>query len=105
MSQWLDILITAIAGSAAGTLIKALLRPERHLGRWLQQAAASLLTGGVVGAAAIEYFRLQSFAGSLVAAAGAILAEELVRGLQARGRRIQEGRFDLSLRGDDPDER
>lgn len=105
MPAWLQILLTAIAGSAVGTLVKALLRPEPHVGRWLAQLLASFLVGGCVGAAMIEWFKLESFAGGVAAAAAALIAEEIVRGLQARGRRIREGNFDLTSHGGDGDER
>lgn len=98
MPLWLQTIVTAAVGSGVGTLIKALIRPEPHFGRWLAQLLASFLVGGVVGSAAIEYLRLEPFVGGMAAAAGALIAEEIVRGLQARGRRIREGDFDLSSR-------
>lgn len=105
LPDWLEVMLTACAGSALGTLVKALLRPEPHLGRWFAQLFASFIVGGLVGAIAIEHFGLASFMGCGVGAASALIAEEIVRGLQARGRRIRNGDFDLLGRGDDSDER
>lgn len=105
MPEWLQILLTASGGSAIGTLVKAIFRPEPHVRRWMAQLIASFFVGGLAGSAAIEYFHLTTFVGSAAAGICAVIAEEIVRGVQARGRRIREGNFDLTSRGGDSDER
>lgn len=106
MPQWLQIILTACAGSAIGTLVKAIFRPEPHVGRWLAQMIASFFVGASAGSAAIEYFQLTPFVGAGAASICALIAEEIVRGLQARGRRIRRGDFTLPFPGaeeEDPD--
>jgi hypothetical protein len=100
LPQWLEILLPASAGAAIGTMVKAVFRPEPHVGRWLAQSVAAFFVGALAGAAAIEYFQLTTFVGCGVAASSALIAEEIVRGIQARGRRIRKGDFDLTGRGD-----
>lgn len=104
LSEPLQILITAGVGSAVGTLVKALIRPEPHFGRWLAQLLSSFLIGALVGSAVIEWMQLTTFVGCMAAAASALISEEIVRGLQARGRKVGKGNFDLSA-GGDSDER
>jgi hypothetical protein len=104
LPEWLQILLPAGAGSALGTLVKALFRPEPHIKRWMAQLLAGWLVGMLAGAAIIEWFQLLPFVGCGVAASSALIAEEIVRGIQARGRKLRKGHIDLTLRGDDTDE-
>jgi hypothetical protein len=103
--QWVQILMTACGGSAIGTLVKALIRPEPHLGRWFAQLIAAFFVGGLAGSAAIEYFQLTTFVGCAAAGSCALIAEEIVRGIQARGRRLRNGNLDLTAGGGDSDDR
>jgi hypothetical protein len=91
----LDIttILMLLGGSALGTLVKSVLRPEPHFGRWLLQAFIAMAIGIVAGGAVIEYFRLDGFQAAAAGAAFALISEEVVRGLQARGRRVARGDF------------
>jgi hypothetical protein len=93
----LDIttILMLLGGSALGTLVKSVLRPEPHVGRWLLQAFIAMAIGIVVGGAVIEYFRLAGFQAAAAGAAFALISEEVVRGLQARGRRVAKGDFSV----------
>lgn len=98
----LTTILMLLGGSAVGTLIKSVLRPEPHFWRWLLQALVAMFVGVVAGGAVIEYFALEGFRAAAAGAGFALISEEIVRGLQARGRRVAKGDFSIKPEpGDD----
>lgn len=95
--------VMLIVGACLGTLIKSLRSPERHIGRWVVQVLIALAVGVIAGGAVIEYFGFEGFRAAAAGAVFALLSEEIVRGVQSRGRRVARGDFTMSPEVDDDD--
>jgi hypothetical protein len=95
-----DILIWSIAGSTLGTLWRAMTRPESSPLRWFIQVFVSLSVGILVGGAIIQHFGLHGYVAAGVGAVCAFLSEEVLRFFQSRGKKLENGKVDLTM-GDD----
>lgn len=89
----IEAIVLLVVGSALGTLVKSVTRPEPKLGRWFMQVVVAMTVGMLLGGAIIEWFRLGGMMAAAVAAGCALISEEIVKGVQARGRRVAKGDF------------
>jgi hypothetical protein len=99
----IEAIVLLIVGSALGTLIKSVTRPEPKLGRWAVQVVVAMTVGVVLGGAIIEYLELGGMMAACVAAGCALISEEIVKGVQARGRRVAKGDFSIAPEADNDD--
>ena len=95
-----DILVWSVSGSTLGTLWRALTRPEGSPFRWFAQVFVSLSVGILAGGAIIQYLDLTGYVAAGAGAVCAFLSEEVLRFLQLRGKKLENGKVDLSV-GDD----
>jgi len=95
-----DILVWSVSGSTLGTLWRALTRPEVSPFRWFAQVFVSLSVGILAGGAIIQYLELTGYVAAGAGAVCAFLSEEVLRFLQLRGKKLENGKVDLSV-GDD----
>jgi hypothetical protein len=96
----IDILVWSIAGSTLGTLWRAMTRPEASAVRWFIQVFVSLSVGILVGGAIIQHLDLTGYVAAGAGAVCAFLSEEVLRFFQSRGRRLENGKIDVSMDGD-----
>jgi len=97
----LDIMIWSIAGSTLGTLWRAMTRPENSPIRWGIQVFVSLSVGILIGGAIIQHLELTGYVAAGVGAVCAFLSEEVLRFAQSRGKKLQDGKIDVTLGGDE----
>ena len=98
----IEAIVVLIVGAVLGTLVKSATRPEASFRRWAVQAFIAFAVGVVVGGAIIEYFNLGGFMAAAAACGCALISEEIVKGVQANGRRwIGRGRIPFTRLNDD----
>lgn len=106
MFDWIDarlqeIFLTVGMGAALGTLWRMVLRPETEIQRFLVKAVVALTVGIVVGGGVVEYLKLSGFQAAGVGSVAALLSEEVLAFLRVRGKKLQQGKIDTTLSGDD----
>ena len=104
--NWIDariqeILITVGIGVSLGTLWRMVMRPETDLHRFLLRAFVCLTVGMVGGCVFADWMNLDGFKAVGVGSISGFLSEEILLFLQARGRKLEKGKIDTSMRGDD----
>ena len=102
----LQLLVTVAFGAVAGTLIKAFARPESNWRRWMVQATVSLAIGLLGGASIVQWMEWEDkwFLAVSAGTVSAFLAEEIVRGIQAYGRRLSRGHLEHPFKGGEHDD-
>lgn len=100
------MLATVAFGAVAGTLIKALTRPKVSWQRWMVQSAVSLAVGMLGGAAMVQWMEWEDkwFLAVSAGTVSSFLAEEIVRGIQAYGRRLARGHLEHPFKGGENDD-
>jgi hypothetical protein len=99
--ETIKALITAGTGSSIGTVLKAILKPETNLKRWLLQSLSAVLVGVLFGLAMMEWFKLGQFSALASASVGALLSEQIIGFFLSRGERLKKGDIDISAKGKD----
>lgn len=98
--KFVDILIWSVSGSTLGTLWRAMTRPENSPLRWFVQVFVSLTVGILVGGAIIQHMGLTGYVAAGAGAVCAFLSEEVLRFVQMRGKKLEAGKIDTSMGGD-----
>lgn len=96
----IDIMVWSVAGSTLGTLWRAMTRPESSPLRWFIQVFVSLSVGILVGGAIVQHLDLTGYVAAGVGAVCAFLSEEVLRFVQLRGRKLENGKIDVSMDGE-----
>jgi hypothetical protein len=96
----IDIMVWSVAGSTLGTLWRAMTRPESSPFRWFAQVFVSLSVGILVGGAIIQHMELTGYVAAGAGAVCAFLSEEVLRFIQLRGRKLENGKVDVSMDGE-----
>lgn len=99
--KWQEIMLTVGIGAALGTLWRMVMRPETDFQRFIVKAVVSLSVGFVAGGAVAQYMSLDGFKAVGAGSVAAFLAEEVLLFMQARGRKLEQGKIDTSLGGSD----
>ena len=94
-------MLTVGIGAALGTLWRMVMRPETDFQRFIVKAVVSLSVGFVAGGAVAQYMNLDGFKAVGAGSVAAFLAEEVLLFMQVRGRKLEQGKIDTSLGGDD----
>ena len=95
--KFIDILIWSVSGSTLGTLWRAVTRPESSPVRWFVQVFMSLTVGILVGGAIIQHLDLTGYVAAGAGAVCAFLSEEVLRFVQSKGRKLENGKVDITL--------
>jgi hypothetical protein len=98
--KFYEILIWSVSGSTLGTLWRAMTRPETSPLRWFVQVFVSLSVGILAGGAIIQHMDLTGYVAAGAGAVCAFLSEEVLRFIQMRGRKLEDGKIDVSVDGD-----
>lgn len=98
--KFIDIFVWSVSGSTLGTLWRAMTRPESSAMRWFVQVFISLTVGILVGGALIQHFKLEGYVAAGAGAVCAFLSEEVLRFFQARGRKLENGKIDVGVDGE-----
>jgi hypothetical protein len=107
--NWIDariqeIFVTVGMGVSMGTLWRMVMRPETNMQRFLARAFICLTVGIVAGSVITKWFVLDGIYSIGVGTITGFLSEEILLFFQARGRKLEQGKIDTSLKGDDRDE-
>lgn len=98
--KFVDILVWSVSGSTLGTLWRAITRPESSPFRWFLQVFVSLTVGILVGGAIIQHMELTGYVAAGAGAVCAFLSEEVLRFFQTRGKKLGDGKIDISTGGE-----
>jgi uncharacterized membrane protein YeaQ/YmgE (transglycosylase-associated protein family) len=96
--ETIKALITAGTGSAVGTVLKSIIKPETNLKRWLLQSTSAVIVGALFGLAMTEYAQFGQFTSLAAASVGALLSEQIIGFFLARGESLNRGKIDLSIK-------
>lgn len=99
--ETIKALITAGTGSSIGTVLKAILKPETNLKRWLLQTSSSLIVGVMFGLTLTEWFKFGTITSCTATAVGVLLSEQILSFVMSRGDKLKDGKIDISIKGDD----
>lgn len=94
-------LVTSGTGAGIGTLLKTIIKPESDVRKWFVASSTAIIVGTLAGGAVKEWLNLGELAGLAAAAAGALLSEQIIGFLQARGEGLKKGKLDISAKKDD----
>jgi hypothetical protein len=96
-----DILITVGIGVSLGTLWRMVMRPETDPQKFFARAFICLTVGIIAAGSIVEWMKLDGIKSVGVSCICGFLGEEILLFLQARGRKLEQGKIDTSLKGDD----
>lgn len=103
--NWLDermqtIIITVGIGASLGTLWRTVMRPETNARKFFVRAFVCLSVGVVVGVTIVRWMDFSADYGVGVGSVCGFLSEEILLFVQVRGRKLERGQIDTSLKGD-----
>lgn len=89
-------------GSIIGTAIKMMRNPPRSIGRLLGEVFIRVTVGTLAGGICVEWFGWGPWVSSSIAAAAAICADEIIRGLEAHARKLKDAKLPFPIEFKEP---
>lgn len=81
--------LTSSVGAVVGTCIKLVQSPPDNFGRWFAEAFMRIAVGTFAGGVSSEWFQFGPWVSSSVAAAGAYIADEILRAMNRNASRLK----------------
>lgn len=106
LPEWMDshlakTLATIIPSAALGTLWRAVMSPAENIVKMAKGAFVAVTVGSIMGGAVMQYMQIDGFIAGAVIAAVAYLADPILAHLDHRGKKLRQGKIDISIKGDD----
>lgn len=98
--EFLDALAASGIGSLIGTVFKIMRRPPPSLLHAVGGAFTAIFVGTLVGGICSEYFHLGPWVTSSAAAAAAYISDEILRGIEAHGKTLRQGKLPFIKKDD-----
>jgi hypothetical protein len=99
-SKLLQIATTVGVGAALGTIIRVAMEPKTDVREFVGKVIVSIAVGFVTGCAIVEIMNFGTYPAVAVGSACSILSEQIYALIRARGRKLEAGKIDISLKGD-----